>query len=621
MPLLDNYILNEIENEQNFFEIDNYLSPVPSSNDSDTLPEFISISQNCSFESINLINHSADQYNSSESTTSEIYSPNEITPPETPPSCETSSNNSQYNSTISDNVQYSFNKSIKSTSIKPKKTKNDLNKNLNSKRKLLPLAPKIKSPTITQLNNLDQQNVIYLKNFSNLNNNTLNYNLNNQNIQNKPIIINQQRSQNLKDEKLSKEEISRIKEQARKARNRQSALNSRQKKVEYLKSVEKKLEDVTDENQNLRKENNNLKEIINKLNFENNQLKNKIQSVTNNCCKYSLHNSTSNNKQGFLFTSTDTAKTKKTISLLAVIFLIGLNMNLYNDNFRSYETTKKISAVKSEDNVFKGRVLLWAENLDNFNNLSRLNNTHNNTVGCQNLMNQNETIILESKLRNWAIHQTTKQHNYILNKNFNSNFANTNKLDEDVKDRNKQPWYFIRNWNQIDENNRVDRIYKQRQIYSPDELNYEQIINSVKPKDDTYYFLSLNPTDHLILPLNFYSNNSSKNGLLRPKFSLILPTVSSQQLSSNFTDSRNHTNNKSILQLIEIDFEVINMKPIQIYKSRLNSNGNNGRLRRTVRTLDSQAKVQTSMNFKPVKSILIKNQTVQSQTNFNKTIG
>ena len=623
MPLLDNGILADLNEQQ--FEIDHFLTPVPS-NESEIIPDFISISQNCSFDSISVESSNGSQiieqlhHSSASSSTSEIYSPIQITPPETPPSCETSQNCQLTNATVNSNLN-----KVKRTSNRSKKSRNETS-DCNKKKKLLPLAPKTDTITVIQLNNngvLDHQKQIIqqfnqqntLASLTNQvsandllnNNNSVNYNLNNAN------------------EQLSKEELSKVKEKARRLRNRQSAMISRQKKVEYVKGIEKRLEELNDENVNLKKENRSLKDLVSKLTFENNQLKNvqnKMQSLTNDYLKYPLQNSPTTKQGNFLFNSNDTNKAKKTISLLAVIFLIGLNMNLYNDNFKTYESTKKLSLNKqTESSVFKGRVLLWSDNLESMSSLnSSINAT---TVNCNNqkLISQNETLILESKLRNWAIHQTTKQQFYSSGKNFNSNFAN--KFDDSSNER-KLPWYLgIRNWNHVDEN-------KERKFYSTEneQMNYEQIINLVKEraKEDTYYFLSLNPSDHLILPLNFYSN-ASKNGLYRPKFSLLIPTLNSQ-FSANFTQSRNSTkefkNSSSFLQLIEIDFEVINMKPIQILKNRLRLHPNQRFInRRIVRnTFDKQPHSNsTTTTTKPLKPILLRNQTtiVQSQQ-INKTI-
>ena len=603
------------------------------------MPEFNSISQNCSFDSISIIensNSSSSQlndqfneqsFNSSSSTSSSsdiIYSPLQITPPETPPSsCDTNSSTSQ--TTLSRSKKGN-------SSSRSKKSKNEQpQQEINKKKRLLPLAPKpsegvIKSiSSVIQLNNSNNSitNANDLLNNLNNNNNSLNYNLNNQNLIKMPI---QQQQSQLNDEKLSKEEISKIKEKARRARNRLSAMNSRQKKLEYVKGIEVRLEELDDENQNLKKENGNLKDLVSKLTFENDQLKsvqNKMQTMPNDYLNYSSLDQSS--KQGFLLNSNDTTKAKKTISLLAVIFLIGLNMNLYNDNFKAYDSSKKLSNLKStNDDVFKGRVLLWSDN-----NLSDFNTSTSANCSKQNFISRNETLILESKLRNWAIHQTSKQQPHLYSSSTNNHQKNFINLNDNQKGQ-KLPWYLhsIRNsWNQIDE---------QRKMFLMNELNYEQIINSVRPKDDTYYFVTLNTADHLILPLNFYSNRSlNSQNLLRPKFSLLLPALNSQ-FTANLTNSaKNQTkefrNSNSFLHLIEIDFEVINMKPIQILKNHINqnnqsnqSNQNNRFKQRIVRNsfVDKfdklQQQPQTNLT-KPFKSILSKNQTnVQSQ--FKKAI-
>lgn len=642
MPLLDNNILNEFNDQQ--FEIDNFFNTGPSSNESDCLPEFVSISQNCSFDSISVDNSSSllndsSPFNSSasSSTSSEAYSPIQITPPETPPSSETSQTSSKRSSQRSS--QSNGAAKVRRASSKSKKSKNE-QADTHKKKKLLPLAPKTESIAFVQLNGSPDRpqkfiqisqpklvasnlNQITATELLKLNNNSLNFNLNNnQNIIKVPAVrgpLNAAATQNspdpqtvsLIDEKLSKEEMSKIKEKARRLRNRQSAMMSRQKKLEYVKGIEKRLEEVTDENKNLKKENHSLKDLVGKLTFENNQLKSlqgKMQSIVGDYSNCPLMNGSSTTKQGFPFSSSDTSKAKKTISLLAVIFLIGLNMNLYNDNFRTYDqSAKKLASLKANENVFKGRVLLWSDNLD-------AGTTNNGTTNCssQYLISKNETLILESKLRNWAIlqNQNSKQH---------LNFAN-DKLDAGVR---RSPWYFgVRNWNQLDETN------KQREkSYYSNELNYEQIIASVKPKDDTYYFVSLNSADHLILPLNFYSN-SSRNGLFRPKFSLLLPALQNSPKfgAGNATSTRNATKefSNSFLQLIEIDFEVINMKPIQILKNRvhhhLQTTTDNNRFKQIVRsTLDKQTPPPNAILIKPLKSILSKNQTTNVQSQFQKS--
>lgn len=648
--MLDNHILSEFNDQQ--FEIDNFLTTGPSSSESECLPEFVSISQNCSFDSISVDNSSSPlndscQFNSSasSSTSSEVYSPIQITPPETPPSGETSQNSSaQILAGIGQrSSQSSGAAKTKRASSKSKKSKNEQT-DTHKKKKLLPLAPKTESIAYVQFNNGSpdrpqkfieiNQSQLIATNLNQItatdllklnNNNSLNLNLNNNqdvNIIKMPIVreplnpirnaLDQPLAGNLSDEKLSKEEMSKIKEKARRLRNRQSAMMSRQKKLEYVKGIEKRLEDLTDENRNLKKENHTLKDLVNKLTFENNQLKTlqgKMQSIAGDYLKCPLGSSPTV-KHGFSFISNDTNRTKKTVSLLAVIFLIGLNMNLYNDNFRTYDSAKRISSIKANENVFRGRVLLWSDNLET----GATNTTSTTNCSSQNLISKNETLILESKLRNWAIlHQTSKQH-------LNSNFAN-GKLD--ASDR-RSPWYFgVRNWNsQLDEANKQQQ---HRKSYYSNELNYGQIIASVKPKDDTYYLVSLHPADHLILPLNFYSNtSSSRNGLFRPKFSLLLPALQSSQFAGNSTSSRNTTKefSNSFLQLIEIDFEVINMKPIQILKNRvhLQTNNGNNRFKQIVRSALDRHTPQNAILIKPPKSILSKNQTTNVQSQFKKPV-
>lgn len=638
--MLDNHILSEFNDQQ--FEIDNFLTIGPPSNESECLPEFVSISQNCSFDSISVDNSSSplndsSQFNSSasSSTSSEIYSPIQITPPETPPSCETSQNcgAQQLAGQIGQRcLQSNGAAKTKRASSKSKKSKSEQT-DTHKKKKLLPLAPKTDPITIVQLNGgspdgqfieINQPKLVatslnqitateLLKTLNN--NNSLNLNCNqNVNIIKMPIVREQcnpvsrplEQQSVASDEKLSKEEMSKIKEKARRLRNRQSAMMSRQKKLEYVKGIEKRLEDLTDENRNLKKENHTLKDLVNKLTFENNQLKSlqgKMQSIAGDYLKCPLSSSPTT-KQSFSFISNDANRAKKTVSLLAVIFLIGLNMNLYNDNFRSYDSTKRIASLKANENSFRGRVLLWADNLES----NATNSTSTTNCSNQNLISKNETLILESKLRNWAIlHQSSKQH---------LNFAN-GKLDPNER---RSPWYFgVRNWNsQLDETN------KHRKSYYSNELSYEQIIASVRPKDDTYYFVSLHPADHLILPLNFYSNtSSSQTGLKRPKFSLLLPALQSAQYAANSTGARNVTKefSNSFLQLIEIDFEVINMKPIQILKNRVhlqaNQNGNN-RFKQIVRSSLDKHTPQNAMLIKPLRPILSKNQTSNVQSQFKK---
>lgn len=343
--------------------------------------------------------------------------------------------------------------------------------------------------------------------------------------------------------------------EARKIRNRESAASSRLKQKEALDGLSKRVLILEKENQDLKQENSRLRKSNDLLESEVSRL------------KKSLHDMCSSTKQPF------TTSKRKVISLLAVVFMIGLNLGPYS-SFGPESPSLPSPAVKSVER--RGRSLLWIQDVDYPNDFEEtnaiLNSTHpavNVSSNCQTrYINQTESRRLEDDLRGWVqrveneqkLKKTSKS-----NRRTNDNSIEVSDATEESLTLNKKPIPLARMRRSLlldqeqrhHPRGRMSRssrdLMSLEKILTKSDFNLDRLLDTIHRRDDTFYFVSFSP-DMVMIPAEV---NSTKN---RPRFSLIMPALKNMAVnSSNIHDKEI---NSSPMTLMQIDCEVMNTQTV-----------------------------------------------------------
>ncbi len=488
---------------------------------------------------------SNDSNNSNELNGLSFDSLNGLTPPETPPDSDRSS---------------PPNFSDLSTIIPSEQTSHQLSHQL-SNVTLVPtitLCPSVMSPSVLSPfipNNCSMIRNEFKSNDLIHNNNNINTCINSNGIKTNVSIFS--------DNKL---QLSQLKREARKLRNREAASISRKRKKEYVDSLEERIFSLVKQNTDLKNENEKLKHKIASFEEEIRQLSKRSfnYTVEPNCnCRPNLNNSISNKKA--------------TLSLLAVIFMLGLNLAPFSGILITSD--KEIASVDSNlknDFVKHGpsRALLWETSNDQnlpidvltarenaFNSSNIKSNSSYNKIkdtNCKTYINQTESLRLESDLRGWVLRVKMEKEEVSKQK---KRLIKSNKL----KDRFNKPIPLprLKAWTQ----RRTDNDIRDINDYALESYNrgskipqikYEDLLSAIHRRDDTFYFLSFSAEDHLIIPP--IPRNGSE---IRPRFSLIMPSINSMNESSS--EGTNVTYHQIVM--MQIDCEVINTNVVLLNSS------------------------------------------------------
>ncbi|GFQ73658.1 cyclic AMP-dependent transcription factor ATF-6 alpha [Trichonephila clavata] len=318
----------------------------------------------------------------------------------------------------------------------------------------------------------------------------------------------------------------------KKAKNREYALLSRLRKLEYVMKIEEELNQVAAENTTLKEENCRLKHKI--IDLENEILKLKAA-----------------------FTS---KPMKKTVCLMVAVFMLTFNFASFGSIFERNKPVK----VNTEDHRV-GRILLWNEE-----NTSREVNSSTpmqhdsyikeddapyivswdnsyNTSSCLQFINKSESLRLENDLLGWVhrVERKQKQKESKMKKN-DVNMKSTipplpklQQLGSRYKNEiNKDIWAKRKNRNEI-------------LIYQTPRKDYEDFFDAIHRRDDSFYFISFSG-DHLLLPA------IAHNQTLRPRMSFVMPAMI---LDDSMDDADDH------ISMMQIDCEVMDTKLVHIKES------------------------------------------------------
>ncbi|KAL5233383.1 hypothetical protein ACI65C_000793 [Semiaphis heraclei] len=338
---------------------------------------------------------------------------------------------------------------------------------------------------------------------------------------------------------LQYNQLSAIKRHQRMIRNREAASLSRKKKKEYVTSLEEKITILEKENLELKIQNSALKERLN--------IFDKLSSITDRPI---------------------IKKAKKVTAILSVVLMISLNIvpsGLFNTrqfyksemqmNFGKDYKTKNI-----ENMNFHSRNLLWVGDFEDTN--SSLNATEN--LMCPTFINVSESKRIDSELRKWIEPKNLKLLNdnlsmaYVeppfLSTNIENSKQNKHTGNKEKKMEKLQKKNFKKR-KHVPFNNDFIEIFGQLKLDSK-----ESLFNSIERQDDTFYVVSFSG-DHLLLP----ASHNASNTTLRPKMSLVFPTLSS--------------NGSDFVTMIQIDCAVTDTKTLHIRDTHLRHNNdfkNNG---------------------------------------------
>jgi regulator of replication initiation timing len=332
-----------------------------------------------------------------------------------------------------------------------------------------------------------------------------------------------------------------------------------------VESLEERIDSLVKQNTDLRNENEKLKHKIASFEEEKRQLSKRgfNCSIESNCnCRQNLNNTISNKKA--------------TLSLLAVIFMLGLNLAPFSGVLITND--KGIASVDSnlKNDVKHGpsRTLLWERSNDEnlpidvltarenaFNSSNIKSNSSYNKMkdtNCKTYINQTESLRLESDLRGWVLRVKMEKEEVFKQK---KRLIKSNKL----KDRFNKPIPLprLKAWTQRRTDNDISNIndYALESYNSGSkipQIKYEDLLSAIHRRDDTFYFLSFSAEDHLIIP-PIPSNGSE----IRPRFSLIMPSINSLNVSSS--EGTNVTYHQIVM--MQIDCEVINTKMVLLNSS------------------------------------------------------
>lgn len=359
-----------------------------------------------------------------------------------------------------------------------------------------------------------------------------------------PMVTPATRQQRHNSSSSTDEDKKRAMKEARKIRNRESARNSHMKQKEHVKALEDKCSALEKENSALKQENASLRTRVQVLERDILQIKSTAD----------LSLSSSSGK-------------RKAISLMAIIFTIGLNLAPFSNLVTLNSTNRPIAINKLESH--SGRTLLWT-NVDDSSQLKSdvklikrdiissqvdydvVNNTL--TPDCQQAyINKTETMRLENDLRGWALRVELEKNE----KKKRAHAKRQKKLELEKQRKLRKPIPLslrMKNFIEGSNSKQLD-LFDNLGTRDKFDFNYKHLLEVINRRDDTFYFVSFSAQDHILLPPGTNKTN------FRPRFSVLMPSLAKY----NETHQETGVNTTySILTMMQIDCEVMNTRLVEI---------------------------------------------------------
>ncbi|XP_053675947.1 cyclic AMP-dependent transcription factor ATF-6 alpha [Anopheles nili] len=364
-----------------------------------------------------------------------------------------------------------------------------------------------------------------------------------------------------------------LKKHQRMIKNRQSAYQSRQKKKDYVTSLEERLQELSKENNQLKMENASLLERL---------------SIRCTCAANSLLLGHSTVKQ------VSPNARKNAAIVFAMLFMVSLNFFPIG-NLLTNQDQAALDRIPINDKIqYHSRGLLWTNDSSergsqkslriNITALDELTKDESfPSAECPFYVNQTENIRLASELRRWIgengfknLTDTTGQTADVSIDTFDKMFRLKDTIDSmyrQMKDISVQMKTYERRQKlalngkksaskrqHAAANQREMATYRRKvprqhdlDLYYPSvHVKYAEFFEEIGRRDDTFYLVSFSE-EHLLLPALAYNKTN------RPRMSLMLPTI-----TSSGVPMANGTDRSEKITLMQIDCEVMNTSVIQI---------------------------------------------------------
>ncbi|XP_053326160.1 cyclic AMP-dependent transcription factor ATF-6 alpha [Spea bombifrons] len=323
-----------------------------------------------------------------------------------------------------------------------------------------------------------------------------------------------------------------IRRQQRMIKNRESALQSRKKKKEYMQGLELRLRAALSENERLKKENGSLQKLLEEVVSENQKLKVTAPKRRAVCLMMLAV---------FLILNFNPLSILETGSSLYDVEVVPVRHNRhlleFSDGNENVET-KDISQESSRPGryisnekalmVVKEEPLLYIPA----------------PPPCRPLVNQTETLRLNQELRGWV-------HRHEVERTKSRRMTNSQKARAVQKAEEKSGTSQLVTMQYTDTS--LKNSVNELQIYYSSPRSYQDFLEAIHRRGDTFYVVSFR-RDHLLLPA------TNRNKTSRPKMSIILP-------STNVND--NVINGQDYEVMMQIDCEVMDTRILHVKASSI----------------------------------------------------
>lgn len=327
-------------------------------------------------------------------------------------------------------------------------------------------------------------------------------------------------------------------------KNRESACISRKKKKEYVLTLEQELQQMSQQNNKLKNENESLRAKVRELESE---------------------------KKLWTDTLLSSSSGKKVTAMFAVLFIVTLNLNSLSGIYNKIPST-----ITKHDPFTKdgGRNLLWVDDdvpvdISSAPHVERVDGPEVGFTGntsfsaplpmCPNVVNQNESIRLESELRGWFnVDPTSPRQGKRPTSTTRPSLANSITTPPSIpapvirSPLHSMPGSLYHMLIQEPPSGNRGSSGDKTAVSlmgSPPKHTFASFFEAIERRDDTFYVVSFSG-DHLLVPATNHSQAS------RPRMSLLLPAVSINN------DSRRGI--PGTIAMMQIDCEVMNTQLLYV---------------------------------------------------------